>query len=404
MIILWTIVALAGLLIVLGVYAMFHKGVGFSKKPKSHHRVRPDLRSIERMQQKKLPYPGAQSREVDEIPAASIELFDNTVANIDTYMKDGIARIFSVEPGSSGNVRELLTIDKVPDAVRQQVLSQIGDLKDFNAVRQLQSIMGDSKTTMAEITRLITSNPILSAKVLQIANSPYYGIQMKLNSISHAIMIIGMTNLKAIIYHEGILKVLGEKSFRDKPAMRTIWQHVNYTSIYASYMQYLFGFLNMGNLFTLGLLHDIGKFVMMRLEPIRHSGDGLSENYSPSWTTEAEEDMYGINHAIVGRLAMQHWGFSPLLVEMVTLHHAPVCLSPCDLGLDRERLQYLLALFLADQAARLFAGASKEDAPIDCLHPTYHDLVDQNIFSRLMADKSLLTQLREAEAVTGIYA
>jgi hypothetical protein len=64
-----------------------------------------------------------------------------------------------------------------------------------------------------------------------------------------------------------------------------------------------------------------------------------------------EEEVYGINHALVGQLALQHWGLSWLIVEIVTQHHAPGYFAPADLGLDRESLQYLLVIFLADQAA-----------------------------------------------------
>jgi HD-like signal output (HDOD) protein len=257
---------------------------------------------------------------------------------------------------------------------------------------------------MTELSRIITSNPLLSARILQVANSPYYGMQQKLNSISHAIMIIGMNNLKAIVYHEGIMQVLKEKNFRDDPAMQALWQHMNYTSICASYIHYLFGGLNMGTLFTLGLLHDIGKFILMKEWPAGQSGREPTGPYSPEWTTDEEEEHCGIDHALVGRLALQHWGLSPLMVEAVALHHAPRHRPPEELGLSQETLSYLLVLFLADQAARLFAGAGTGGVRTDRLHPAYHGLIDRDKLTRLLEDKSLLAQLREAEAITGVYA
>jgi HD-like signal output (HDOD) protein len=78
--------------------------------------------------------------------------------------------------------------------------------------------MGDPGSTMTELSRMITSDPILSAKILEIANSAYYGMRQKLNSISHAIMIIGMTNLKAIVYHRGFSRLwMRESSGRTPP-------------------------------------------------------------------------------------------------------------------------------------------------------------------------------------------
>lgn len=305
-------------------------------------------------------------------------------------------------PGGDG-ARQPLRLDDVRPEVLHEVERQIGTLRNFDALHELQRIVGAPDATMNDLTRLITRNPILSAKILQVANSAYYGMEQKLNSISHALMIIGMANLKAILYHEGIRNALGEKNFRDKPELQLLWQHVNYTSIMASYIHYLFEGLNMGTLFTLGLLHDIGKFIMIRLAPVGGGGPA-GTSYSPDWTLAEEEAVYGINHALVGRLALQHWGLSPTLVDAVTFHHAPPWLPPATLGLDPESLRYLLVLFLSDQAAHRFAGAvDGQQVRHEGLHPGYHGLFDRGRLLRLLQDKSLQTQLQEARAINGVY-
>jgi HD-like signal output (HDOD) protein len=310
--------------------------------------------------------------------------------------------IFSPAVPSGDGLKPPLRLDDVRPEVLLEVRRQIGTLRNFDAIHELQRTLGAPDATMNELTRLITRNPILSAKILQVANSSYYGMQQKLNSISHALMIIGMANLKAILYHEGVLNALRENNFRDRPEMQALWQHVNYTSIMASYVHYLFGGLNMGTLFTLGLLHDIGKFIMVRLAPAGQSVPG--GGYSPNWTMAEEEAVYGINHALVGRLALQHWGLSPVMVEAVAHHHAPSVLPPADLGLDPEALRYLLVLFLADRASHRFAGAvGGQEIRQDGLHPGYHGLLDKDQLVRLLQDKSLLTQLLEARAITGVY-
>jgi len=322
---------------------------------------------------------------------------------VQEWLKEGIARIFSADAIPPEKSAPPLRITDVQEDVRHRVMAHIATLKNFQAVHQLQRMMGDPRTTMTDLSRLIVSNPVLSAKILQVANSAHYGMEQKLNSISHAIMIIGVVNLKAIIYHEGILQVLKEKSFGDKPAMQAIWKHASYTSIYASYLHYLFSGLNMGVLFTVGLLHDIGKLIMMRLTPILQTEGEPAIEYSPAWTMGEEERIYGINHCLVARLALQHWGLSKMIVETVTLHHAPAHTAPEELKLDREALQHLLILFLANQAAGLFAGMG-DDTGVERLHPSYHHLIDRNKLSQVLVDKSLMSQLREAEAITGVYS
>jgi HD-like signal output (HDOD) protein len=315
----------------------------------------------------------------------------------------GMAMIFSAENMPAENKAPLLTLDDDGDEVSQKVLSHIETMKSFDTLHKLLRTIGDPQTAMAELFRIITGDPMLTAKILRVANSPYYGMPQKLNSINHAIMIIGLANLKGIIYSEGILNVLNEKSFHHDPTMQALWQHANYTAICASCMGYLFRGLNQGTLFTLGILHDIGKFIMMKLPPLPGSDSTSTGAYSPYWTMEEEEKIYGINHTLVGRLAMQQWGLSELMVKTVSLHHTPGYLNLSEHGLDHEVLQYLLVLFLSDQAAKMIAaenaGTDINAAPINRLHPSYHGLIDQKRLHQLLLDQSFLGQLREAEAI-----
>lgn len=396
--------ALTIILLCIIIYAFFSQNRDLKKKPVTRSVARSESQTVSRSTSDDPPPSDDISQPVENIPPASPGAVDESAQTAQTWLSDGMALVFSAEAPSQEKTMTPLRADGVRDDVRRRVLSHITSLKNFDTVYQMQRMLGDPKTTMANLSLMITSDPLLSAKVLQVANSPYYGMEQKLNSISHAIMIIGMVNLKAIIYHEGVLQFLKERSFRNNPTMQAIWQHANYTSIYASYLHYLFDGLNMGNLFTLGLLHDIGKFIMMKLTPLPERGVEAIRKYSPNWTMSEEEETYGINHALVGRMALRQWGLSPLIIETVSLHHAPICCAPAELGLDREILQYLLVVFLADQAARLFAGRTDADARVDLLHPAYHGLIDQNKLSRLIVDKSLMGQLREAEAITGVYA
>lgn len=323
--------------------------------------------------------------------------------NLQARLAKGMALIFSAEDKPAENKSPLLTLDDDGDEIRQKVLSHLETLKSFDTLHKLLRQIGDPQTAMAELFRIITGDPMLTAKILRVANSPYYGMPQKLNSINHAIMIIGLANLKSIIYSEGILNVLNEKSFHHDPTMQALWQHANYTAISASCLGNLFRGLNQGTLFTLGIMHDIGKFLMMKLPPLPGNDSTSTEAYSPYWTMEEEEKIYGINHALVGRLALQQWGLSELMVKTVSLHHAPGYINLSELGLDNEVLQYLLVLFLSDQAATMIAaehaGIDISETSIKRLHPSYHSLIDQKRLQQLLLDQSVLGQLKEAEAI-----
>jgi HD-like signal output (HDOD) protein len=397
------IIAFTVVVIAIVVYAISTRDRDLDKKRPNRGAVRQDRRTDSDSSPKEPSVHDGINQRVDDISFSTTGTMDGGTQDLQASIKEGMALTFSGTDLPPEGVAPLLKIDDIRGDVGLRVLSHIATLKNVDSINRLQRMMGDPKTSTTDLSSMITSNPILSAKILQIANSAYYGMEQKLNSISHAIMIIGMVHIKAIVYHEGVLQALNEQSFRNNPAMQSVWQHSNYASIYASYLHYLFGNLNMGTLFTLGLLHDIGKFIMMKLKPLGPGDKKLPTDYSPDRTTVDEDGIYGINHALAGRLAVQNWGLSPLIVQTVGLHHAPAYLPPTDLGLDNEAMQYLLVMFLADQAARLYAAKGGDEARVDRLHPAYHSLIDRNKLSRLMVDKSLMGQLREAEAITGVY-
>jgi HD-like signal output (HDOD) protein len=314
-----------------------------------------------------------------------------------------MAIVFSPENKHDKNHAPISTPDDDGEEISQKVLAHLETLKSFDTSQKLMRVIADPQAAMTDLFRIITGDPILTGKILRVANSPFYGMPQKLNSINHAIMIIGMANLKGIVYNEGLLNVLNEKSFHHNPALHTLWQHANYTAICASNLGNLFRGMNQGTLFTLGILHDIGKFIMMKLSPLPGNDSVSAETYSPYLTMEEEEKIYGINHALVGRLALQQWGLSELMVKTVSLHHAPEYQNMNELGLDNEVLQNLLVLFLADQAATMIVaentGTDINDAPIARLDPSYHGMIDHKRIQQLLLDQSVIGQLRVAEAI-----
>ncbi len=385
------VVLLCGLL-----YVLWRELRGRSKKPSNQDGCRPSRKNISR--------PDRDEQVTDYASVSPFGRRGDGAEDLQSFIVKGMNTIFSPAAPPTENKASLHKLDDVGSEIKQEVLSLVGGLKNIETLHKLQKMIGDPQAAMTELSRMITGDPIMTAKILRVANSPYYGMEKKLNSISHAIMIIGLANLKSIIYSEGILKALNEKTFHRDPTMQTLWKHATYTAICASYLGYLFGGLNQGTLFTLGILHDIGKFLMMKLPPRTPHGSAAAGMYSSNWTIKEEEDTFGINHALVGRLALQHWGLSALMVETVSRHHAPGYLALDKLGMDHEAVQYLMVLFLADQAACLFAagassGMDSGDTPLEGLHPSYHDLVDRKKLQQLLLDRSLFGQIREAEAI-----
>jgi HD-like signal output (HDOD) protein len=314
-------------------------------------------------------------------------------------IQKGIDVIFSADPEAASKRGRGLQLEEVDPEVRKTVLRHVSRLKPFKAVHQIQKTLDDPNTGMAQISKVIVTDPVLSSKILKVANSSYFGMQQRVNSIGHALVIIGLLNLKNILYQEGLLKLLTIKDFLKDATVETLWEHATLTSICASYLHNLFPGLDKGTLFTMGLLHDVGRFVMAGLEPVRPAGEGFTKIALAEFSIRDEEEIFGISHTIIGRLAFEEWGFSDLMIKTVERHHAPSWAETGALSPEQNNLKYLLVLFLSDQVAKLFVDEEKSLLPVLPLAPCYHPLVQRKKLLSLLLDTSLFSEVRKAKAL-----
>jgi len=314
------------------------------------------------------------------------------------YMEQGIEVMFSDQNNSSPVKQSPLMSDDIEPQTLNTILQHIGNLNAFRSEHsRLQKLMYDPSIQMSDLGKTILADPVMTAKILRMANSPYFGMQNKIDSISHALMILGLQNIKNILYREGLLQILPAGSGRQRDAMASLWKHATITSVCASYLSDLFEGLNQGTLFTLGIIHDIGKLIILGLPPSHELNDTILQQYPEAVSIQDEDRMLGINHAVIGKMALEQWGFSDLMIHSVAMHHMPSYTEVDSRRLHEEKVKYMTALFLADQISKLFAGRNEGTLRVDPLLPNYRLLIDRNKLINKINDPSFLSQIREAE-------
>lgn len=314
-------------------------------------------------------------------------------------IEQGIDFILPSKPEEAPETKNFGKLENLDPNIMKTILHHIDHLKNFRATYQLCKTLDDPNVSMSELSKIIVTDPILTGKMLKIANSAYFGMQQKVNSIGHALMIIGLLNIKTILYQDGLLKLLRSKNSTESFMIDSLWEHATLTSICASHIQSLFGGLDKGVLFTLGLLHDIGKFVMSDLPPIHKGAMPLSIS-ATEFTIQDEEVVYGVNHAVVGRLLFDQWGFPEQMGRIIERHHDP-SITGVDLAtLDSKGLKYLLVLFLSNQVAKVFASEDKTASAITPLTPECHPLFQRQKLMGLVLDSSLFSEIKKAKLLS----
>jgi HD-like signal output (HDOD) protein len=316
------------------------------------------------------------------------------------YLVKGIDRIFDENASGTDKLSGPLMREQVDPHTLKEALTHLDGMDQFRAQQiRLQKLLNDPAVQMTELSKNITSDPLMTAKVMKMANSSYFGVAQKIDSISHALMILGLQNIKNILYREGLRGMFDTGSAANRHVAATLWRHSNLVCVCAQHFHDLFEGLNRGTLFTLGIVHDIGKLI--QLEKFRTLGQaaGLGDEYPMDILIREEDQLFGINHAVIGGCTLEHWNFSELMTQSVLMHHAPSFIEADQVNLSAETLKYTLALFLSDQVARLFTDLHEGSAHIYALQRSYFGLIDKKKLINKITDANFLNQMRAAEMI-----
>ncbi|MCE5265978.1 MAG: HDOD domain-containing protein [Deltaproteobacteria bacterium] len=305
-------------------------------------------------------------------------------------LRDNIGGIFPGEGEPSRNCSAPLAYEDVKKDVMDEVMAEVKALKSFRTDhRRLQKILNDQALQIgSELSKMVTSDPVLTIKILNTVNSPYYGLPQKVDSIGHAMLLLGIVRLREILYRNGLLNLFRTEDPFQNDIVENLWKHATLTSICASHLHRLYSDLDRGTLFTMGLLHDVGKLILLKWVGV--------ERYPRNLTIGEEEAIVGINHEIIGRMALETWGFSDLMVSVIEQHHAPSFCELKDLDMDGQRKKYLIVLFFADQLAKLILNGEKADN-VEPFLSSYLPMIDRQRFLDISIDDVLLSSITQSE-------
>jgi putative nucleotidyltransferase with HDIG domain len=223
---------------------------------------------------------------------------------------------------------------------------------------QLLAALSDVDADIGRVVELITFDPALTAKVLQVCNSAYHSLSMRVSSVAEAVNRLGFHGvymIVAIASSEDLLQV-GSSSKLDPNAL---WRHL-VTSAFAAQLLASRAGEDGNMLFTAGLLHDIGKVPLA--DVLKGDYDALVTDASLFGRPLAalESASFNLNHAEVGARLLENWTFSPEFVAAVRYHH--------DSGAGDDHATQAACVELADLLAHSLA-ASDERNPFAEMEP-----------------------------------
>ncbi|KAF0178986.1 MAG: HD domain protein [Nitrospirae bacterium] len=185
------------------------------------------------------------------------------------------------------------------------------------AMKVLQ-LINDDYSSIKELEKIIGRDQAFSARLLRIANSPYYGRDRSIDTISTGILLIGFNTMKSLVVAAS-LKDLHRKFglFEQR-----LWEHSLGVSIAASILALETKLLQVEEAMIGGLIHDVGKTILNNAMPESYSVI-VEKVYETGMSfADVENEMLGFNHCQVGGLIARKWKLPKNLESVVEYHHA----------------------------------------------------------------------------------
>jgi putative nucleotidyltransferase with HDIG domain len=187
---------------------------------------------------------------------------------------------------------------------------------------ELQEALNDPNKTFQDLSNIISFDPALSARLLKIVNSAFYGFPSRIETVSHATSIIGRDQLTDLA-----LATLVIYQFRGIPNnlfnMEKFWRHSIACGVAARSIAEFRSDQNVERFFLAGILHDIGRLVIFKKTPALARDAFYRSKEKKENIYLCERELMGFDHADVGRELLKAWQLPPRLVEAVGCHHQP---------------------------------------------------------------------------------
>lgn len=187
---------------------------------------------------------------------------------------------------------------------------------------RVNEMLEDPHITAGEIGRVISQDTGLTARLLKIVNSAFYGFPSRIETVSRAVTVIGLRELRGLVLAASAVEAFS-KIPNDVLNMVRFWRHSVYCGVVAQLLAEKCHVLHSERLFVAGLLHDIGKLILCHRMPeeMRNVADRARQERRPDY--EIEKEVFGFDHSDVGGELLKVWQMPKTLAEVVRYHHRP---------------------------------------------------------------------------------
>lgn len=250
--------------------------------------------------------------------------------------------------------------DLLADKFLKQLISRIDSLPSLPTLYlEIMREVASPYSSMHKIGEIISRDIGMTAKILQLVNSAFFGFRRHIASPAEAAELLGLETIKALVLSVKIFSQFDHAGMKIFAADR-IWGHSLATGIFAKTIAKAEKKKRavIDDAFMAGLLHDAGKLILAANLPQPYKEALAVARHQGSPVLEAERQAFGVTHAEVGAYLLSLWGLPFTIVEAIAYHHHPGSCPQKEMGV-------LAAIHVGNSLENKVHGAQDADCRLD---------------------------------------
>jgi putative nucleotidyltransferase with HDIG domain len=223
-----------------------------------------------------------------------------------------------LKKGSSKNKNKMNHTDLVG------IIGKVEDLPTLpRTFIRITELVNNPKSSARDLAKVVTDDQVLTVRLLKLVNSSFYGFPQKISTVTGAIVLLGFDAMRNLLLTTSIFDIFSNKDKKDQVKLERLWDHSLGCAVGAKVIGNYLRYDKIEELFVSGLLHDIGKIVEMLFLPDAFAKVLSIVEYKNILMVAAENNIFGYNHAEVGKLLTERWQLPPKLSNIIACHHQP---------------------------------------------------------------------------------
>jgi len=225
-----------------------------------------------------------------------------------------------------GTIGRVCALDSwLLDEKLKTLVSQLRSLPSLPSLYfRIIEALSKEETTLEQIGEIIASDPSMTAKILQLVNSAFFGIARRIANPVEAVQFLGVGRIRSLVLSLHVFSRFEQAKFKNF-SIEQVWKHSLSTGLVAQKIARLekMDRALVDETYVAGMLHDIGKVMLAASLPEQYENALAISQEERIPVLEAERHVFGSTHAEVGAYLLGLWGLPITIVEAVAFHHAP---------------------------------------------------------------------------------